>query len=93
MTRWEYKWIKPFELSPRLMNNLGADGWEYVGEIGGDWSIFKRPAGPVKGTLVVHQGKPCDCLSADQVMSAEFVPDDGETRKVCGFEGEGGCGC
>ena len=43
MTRWEYKWVKPVELSPRLMNELGTKGWELAGALGGDWCIFKRP--------------------------------------------------
>jgi hypothetical protein len=80
MTRWEYKWVKPFELSPRLMNNLGAEGWEYVGDLGGDWSVFKRPAGPVKGYLVVYQGKPCDWLNAEDVRECVFVPEGEAVR-------------
>ena len=42
-TAWEYKWILPSELSPRIMNGLGKIGWEFVGTLGGDWAIFKRP--------------------------------------------------
>jgi hypothetical protein len=48
--KWEYEWIRPGHLSPRKMNEMGADGWEYVGELGGDWAVFKRPVKPV--TLV-----------------------------------------
>ena len=40
---WEYKWVRPGELSPRIMDSLGKLGWEYVGCLGGDWAIFKRP--------------------------------------------------
>ena len=39
---WEYKWILQGELSPRIMNNLGRIGWEFVGTLGGEWAIFKK---------------------------------------------------
>lgn len=40
---WEYKWVRPGDLTPALMNAFGSVGWEYVGLFGGDWAIFKRP--------------------------------------------------
>jgi hypothetical protein len=43
MTKWKYKWVRPSELSPQIMDELGDDGWEFVGELGGDWTVFKRP--------------------------------------------------
>ena len=42
MTKWEYKWVRAGEVSPRIMNELGGQGWEFIGELGGDWLVFKK---------------------------------------------------
>ena len=83
MTEWEYKWVRPFELSPRIMDRYGEDGWEYVGLLGGDWAIFKRPnyramtraeiekMRRLLGVGPMHikaiEGKPCDALGPEDV--------------------------
>jgi hypothetical protein len=42
MTRWEYIWIRPGNLSPEHLRMLGEQGWEWAGTLGDDWILFKR---------------------------------------------------
>jgi hypothetical protein len=44
MTNWLYKWERPGDMTPELMDDLGRRGWELAGNIGDDWLVFKRPA-------------------------------------------------
>ena len=55
MSKWEYKWEKPGDISPEYMNRQGEHEWELAGTIGTDWVIFKRPVTPeMPGLLVVN---------------------------------------
>jgi hypothetical protein len=99
LTKWEYKWVRPYELSPRIMDSLGGDGWEFVGEIMDEsWAVFKRPK-PANTYTITFEGKPCDNLKPEERIVCHLdEPGASELSVACCCAGldepcDGECRC